>query len=306
MLVTSPSHQKRGAALLLLQWGIQQSKDLKLPIFLEATPSGLPLYLSLGFSKVGDFTFPLTSTLNRINTLMIRPAPETVHAAPDTIAILPVTDPSDYLTLAEIENQAFTLDLVMTLAFPQTLGSKAPSQADATRTRAEELRNLSENPTTCFMKAVDITNNSIVGWSRWDFFLEPLDSRNPFPKDKPIDANVPLCEYFFGALDNARENYFHDDRPYCFMGILCALPTYQGRGIGSKLLKQGLDVADEKGLECWINASPVGLGLYKKFGWEELGSVDIHLGDWGGEDGVIDRTVYLVRKPMKREEMQRM
>ena len=231
---------------------------------------------------------------------MIRPAPETIDAVLETTVIIPVTAPSDFLALAEIETQAFALDLVMNLAFPKTVGTKAPSQADATRTRAEELRSMSKSPTTRFMKAVDTTSDKIVAWSRWDFFLDPSDSRDPFPKDNPVDANIPMCEHFFGALDHARNSYFSDGRPYCFIGIVCTLPAYQGKGIGSQLLKWGLDIADEKRLECWINASPVGLSLYKRLGWEELGSVDVHLGDWGGEHGVIDRTVYLVRKPKEK------
>jgi GNAT superfamily N-acetyltransferase len=43
------------------------------------------------------------------------------------------------------------------------------------------------------------------------------------------------------------------------------VPEYQGQGIGSKLIQWGTSQADEKGLECYLSATPKGLRLYEKF-----------------------------------------
>ncbi|RYO81791.1 hypothetical protein DL766_004652 [Monosporascus sp. MC13-8B] len=45
-------HRRRGAGRLLAQWGIDIAEQLKLPIYLEATFEGVPLYDSVGFKRV--------------------------------------------------------------------------------------------------------------------------------------------------------------------------------------------------------------------------------------------------------------
>ncbi|KAI1330764.1 acyl-CoA N-acyltransferase [Xylariaceae sp. FL0255] len=47
-----PNHQRRGAGRLLLQWGIDLAEKLGLPIYLESTVPGYPLYSSLGFERL--------------------------------------------------------------------------------------------------------------------------------------------------------------------------------------------------------------------------------------------------------------
>lgn len=63
-------------------------------------------------------------------------------------------------------------------------------------------------------------------------------------------------------------------------------------------MEWGLQEADREGVECWIDSSPFGLGLYKKFGWKEVGYLDVDLGRWGGEAGKVRRTVHMVRSPV--------
>lgn len=46
--------------------------------------------------------------------------------------------------------------------------------------------------------------------------------------------------------------------------------SYQGRGLGSKLLKWGLTRADAEGLEVYLSASPAGKPLYEKNGFREV------------------------------------
>ena len=63
------------------------------------------------------------------------------------------------------------------------------------------------------------------------------------------------------------------------------------------MLKWGLEIADEKEVECWIDASPMALGLHKRLRWVEVDHVDVDLGKYGGEEGKMDRTVCSIRKP---------
>jgi predicted N-acetyltransferase YhbS len=84
------------------------------------------------------------------------------------------------------------------------------------------------------------------------------------------------------------------------MAILPVVPEVQRRGIGSALLREGLKEADRRGLPAFIEASPAGLGLYKKVGWEEMLKITVNLKDYGGEDVECVR-VGLVRPAGSKE-----
>jgi GNAT superfamily N-acetyltransferase len=49
--------------------------------------------------------------------------------------------------------------------------------------------------------------------------------------------------------------------------MLGTRPEYAGRGLASRLLRWGLERADEVGLETYLSASPLGRPLYEKFGF---------------------------------------
>lgn len=50
--------------------------------------------------------------------------------------------------------------------------------------------------------------------------------------------------------------------------ILGVHPAYQGRGLASKLLKWGLQRADEEGVEVYLSSSPEGRPMYEKNGFQ--------------------------------------
>lgn len=47
-------------------------------------------------------------------------------------------------------------------------------------------------------------------------------------------------------------------------------PDYQRRGIGSMMLQWGSDLADQLFLPSWVEASPAGNFLYRKFGYKDI------------------------------------
>jgi predicted N-acetyltransferase YhbS len=104
-----------------------------------------------------------------------------------------------------------------------------------------------------------------------------------------------------GALRRWRANYFSEQgKPFPYMALLTVVPEVQRKGVGSALLREGLKEVDRKGLPAFIEASPAGLGLYKKFGWEEMVESTVNLRDHGGED-VECVTVGLVRPAGAKE-----
>jgi len=47
-------------------------------------------------------------------------------------------------------------------------------------------------------------------------------------------------------------------------------PEHQQKGVGSMLLEYGVRKADELGIECFVEVTDEGMGLYKKFGFMTL------------------------------------
>jgi GNAT superfamily N-acetyltransferase len=44
--------QRKGVGAALVQWGLDRSREERLPAYLEASPAGFPLYQKLGFNKI--------------------------------------------------------------------------------------------------------------------------------------------------------------------------------------------------------------------------------------------------------------
>ncbi|PSN69729.1 hypothetical protein BS50DRAFT_295224 [Corynespora cassiicola Philippines] len=53
-MVTHPSYRGKGAAGLLIRWGIEQAEKDRVPAYLEAGVMGRPIYERHGFVQVGD------------------------------------------------------------------------------------------------------------------------------------------------------------------------------------------------------------------------------------------------------------
>lgn len=89
------------------------------------------------------------------------------------------------------------------------------------------------------------------------------------------------------ALYKALESHTRG-RAYFFMHILAVLPEYQRQRGWEEDAGGGLKQADELGVECPIDATPAGLGLYSKL-------VTIDLEPYGGKPGEKGVDVQLVR-----------
>lgn len=55
MLAVRPEYHRRGIGAVHLSWGSEQADKLGLPLYLEASPMGRPLYERHGYEKVADF-----------------------------------------------------------------------------------------------------------------------------------------------------------------------------------------------------------------------------------------------------------
>ncbi|KAM0323349.1 hypothetical protein ACHAQA_008942 [Verticillium albo-atrum] len=58
VLVVHPDHQGKGVGKKLLSWGLQEAARLNLPVWLESSPAGKPLYDKSGFKVVDKIEVP--------------------------------------------------------------------------------------------------------------------------------------------------------------------------------------------------------------------------------------------------------
>ncbi|KAJ5885561.1 hypothetical protein N7495_010071 [Penicillium taxi] len=77
---------------------------------------------------------------------------------------------------------------------------------------------------------------------------------------------------------------------------LYVLPNYQRQGLGSMLVEFGVHKADELSLPAYTEASPEGLGLYLKHGFQEVDRVTVDLEQWGGPEGDFNSYGLLYRE----------
>jgi GNAT superfamily N-acetyltransferase len=155
------------------------------------------------------------------------------------------------------------------------------------------------------LKAVDRTESgldTIAAFAIWN--LPPPDpgAVNQCHEETPQwpdEADKELCNWFFSKMTGQRVRFVDGRRHYCMfiscfppamfdsmhVGMLIAAdldldmlgthPDYHGRGMGSQLLKWGLEKADRDGLEAYLSASPAGRPLYEKNGFELVDSEEL-------------------------------
>lgn len=97
----------------------------------------------------------------------------------------------------------------------------------------------------------------------------------------------------------------HSARPYQHISstdsllldlhILAVLPSHQCQGLGSILIREGLAAADRDNARTYIEASPAGLGLCKRFGWKEVEAIHIDMTPHGGTETATEHC--MIREP---------
>ncbi|KAL4883565.1 hypothetical protein BJY04DRAFT_184900 [Aspergillus karnatakaensis] len=183
--------------------------------------------------------------------------------------------PADAPRLAEIYFSAFTNELSRRL-FPR-----------AEDTEAFQIRGLEENARetqsggkkTSLIKVVgtnDAGEEVIAGYALWKFHgdQEETTGKGAEKTEWPGSSDGELCDSFFGKVTAERERAVGEQRHY-YLSILAIDPAFGRQGLGAKLLKWGLDRADEERVITFISASPQGRGLYEKHNCRALNNYEV-------------------------------
>jgi GNAT superfamily N-acetyltransferase len=77
---------------------------------------------------------------------------------------------------------------------------------------------------------------------------------------------------------------------------MATLPSFQGQGAGSALLRYLTKIADEEALLSYVDSSPQSVRVYDKFGWKAVGQVKFAEPSTGAEEEPVYATMML-REP---------
>ena len=150
-----------------------------------------------------------------------------------------------------------------------------------------------------YFKIIDTSNQQIAGFSGWRFRHPAKDEEacvqkamakekdNPLPWSRVIGLNVPLCMKLIQLQNQAKAHLYNEETDFQ-MEIIAVRPFYRRRGLGSLLMEEGLNFAEAMGAKVYLEASPLGLHLYKRFGFNPVAEITIDLRDFGGDEIITD------------------
>ncbi|KAL1867671.1 hypothetical protein Daus18300_006226 [Diaporthe australafricana] len=159
----------------------------------------------------------------------------------------------------------------------------------------------------------------IVVYAKWQLVKEAQPREKWEGVDELTDeqlgegADASVYNVFIGGMHQMKQRWMKGD-PCLHLGILAATPNYPRLGAGTALLKWGCELADRENKTAWLEASPGGYPLYRRFGFEDVDVQDLKVTEmWGpvrseGEDWGAGNAVALAgelpegsfRTPMMR------
>ena len=182
---------------------------------------------------------------------------------------------------------------IESLLYPD--GATAPVLASS----LERMQGDHAKPTTVFLKVVDPSlappssapgthpPEAIVAMAKWNVFPHPRprpdwDVPYALPDARAAGVNHALMDAFMGGMVRRRALATRS-RPHLHMGLLATRVGQARRGAGRLLVQWGLDKARAMGVDCYLEATPQGRGLYDRMGFAQFDRWDLDLAPYGGE-----------------------
>lgn len=153
------------------------------------------------------------------------------------------------------------------------------------------------------IQALDNATGQVLGWACWVKKGEKAVSQDPEPSipqqdvtqakmpavKEPMSAPMSARQKMVGRMlgDEIKQQESHMKGVYMVLQRLATDPEFQRRGVGSKLVKWGLDRADAEGLPCWLHVSDsdVACRLYEAAGFRQVGHDEYNLDACAAESG---------------------
>ncbi|KAL1971085.1 hypothetical protein VTN77DRAFT_36 [Rasamsonia byssochlamydoides] len=127
----------------------------------------------------------------------------------------------------------------------------------------------------------------IIAFAKWAW-TEDKEEKNGQEQDPPLPvwpdgADKDLATEFFGMAARKHKSIMRSKsrgkerengrKGHWYLEMLFTYPTHQRRGAGSLLMAEVLSIADEHGDSAYLEATPDGNALYRKWGFETVDEV---------------------------------
>ena len=150
-----------------------------------------------------------------------------------------------------------------------------------------------------YFKIIDTSNQQIAGFSGWRFRHPAKDEEaciqnalakekdNPLPWYRVSGLNVPLCMELIKLQKEAKGHLYNEETDF-HMELIAVRPCYRRRGLGTRLTEEGLKIAEAVGAKTYLQASPLGLQLYKRLGFKPIAGITVDLKEYGGDEVISE------------------
>jgi GNAT superfamily N-acetyltransferase len=115
--------------------------------------------------------------------------------------------------------------------------------------------------------------------------------------DVALGTMADFMHEFHRQMDEGRRKHL-GNRPYLLLHVLCTRPEHERRGVGSVALAWGAAKADELGLPAYLEGSPKGIPLYKKWGFEIVETMPLDARDYGYHEPLTH--MCMLRQPKRQ------
>ena len=208
---------------------------------------------------------------------------------PDPTLAVSLLKPEEAEQYMRIRHTAFKHDVNKILYFNQV----EPSQATLNRVTKDIADGIAKG--IFYLKCVDTSTNEIVAGARWRH-VRPKDPNATIRTSEEIEKDLTVPEPYseshlevwraFYELFNESKRRHLGNRPYWALDTLVTHPNHHRRGAGGLLLTWGCEKADETGTQAYLEASPMGEPLYKRYGYKPVGDLELDLRKWGGDETI--------------------
>ncbi|KAH7403483.1 acyl-CoA N-acyltransferase [Cadophora sp. MPI-SDFR-AT-0126] len=227
--------------------------------------------------------------------------------ANDQFVLSPATV-EDVPGMADVYLTAFASDAFSSFAFPRSKISDVEMKQWLT---VRFTKVITKRPEMHTFKMLDTSTNKICAFLRWSFphmlsdeekaTREIEQKEREQEKEKtgvdpmwPVGAKLGACDAFFGALDKKKALYVDDGEMYV-AHLLATDPSYQRKGLASRLLSHVLAIADQEKRKCYIEATRAGYPVYFKLGFREVDTLEIDMKECGGD--FLAFNTLMIREP---------
>ncbi|MCJ1460411.1 hypothetical protein MMC28_010793 [Mycoblastus sanguinarius] len=213
---------------------------------------------------------------------------ESVDIVPATLEDLPA--------ISSIWPQSMKFDLMMNFIFPNHLYDPSVPEKAMYNMYARAM----QQPNMQFFKAVSRARGDTVGFAGWrrEDGNEARDKDYRIRPEWPDGVDAETATLYFGGLMRI-EKMLMSGRKHVVLTSLHVLPAYQRKGIGSLLVRYGLETLRFDELPVFLSTQMRGRNFYSKLGWEDADFLDIDLEKWAGPlSGYgVHRSPCMIRPP---------